>query len=161
MNIAIRYGVLFAFAIFLWAVVESLVGLQDRFIRYHDYLSYFFAIPSVAILYSGIRSKEQELGVQIGFQQAFKTGVSITFVVSTLCPLVWYVFCTWINPVFLNNMLQYVVEKKGMDMQLATQRFSLSGHLLVSTVSTLVVGVVISLVVATIVAKQKHKRHIG
>ncbi len=158
MSIAIRYGVLFAVAIFLWAVIESLLGLHDRHIQYHEYLSYFFAVPSVAIMYWGIRSEEKRSQERIGFRKAFMTGLGITGVVTLLCPLVWYVFCAWVNPSFLDNMVRYAIAAKGMDAQLAGQRFSLSTHLLVSTLSTLVIGAVISLVIAVIMARQTQRR---
>jgi len=152
---AVRYGVLFALAILLWATIESLIGLHDRHIRYHEYLSYFFAIPAVGIIYWGIRSGGDRTGGHIDFRRAFMTGLGITAVAALLCPLVWYVFCEWVNPDFLGNRIRHAVEAQGMDIRLATQRFSLRNHLLVSTFSTTVIGAVISLVVAIIVARQK------
>lgn len=152
---AVRYGVLFALAIFLWAVVESLVGLHDTYIRYHEYLSYFFAVPSVGIMYWGIRSGEYRRAGPIRFRRAFLKGLGITLVVTALCPLVWYLFCMFVNPDFLDNMTRYAIEAKGMEPRLAEKRFSLSSHILLSTLSTAVIGAVIALVVAVIVARQK------
>ncbi|WP_257669491.1 DUF4199 domain-containing protein [Parapedobacter tibetensis] len=156
MKIAIYYGILFAFAIFIWAVIESLVGLHDRYIQYHEYLSYFFAVPSVAIMFWGIRSSRNQSDSRTGFRKAFMAGLGITLVVTMLCPLVWYVFCVFVNPTFLNNMMHYAVETKGMDAQIAALRFSLSNHILVSTISTSVIGVVIAFVIAIIVARRKN-----
>ncbi len=155
MSIAIRYGLLFAFAIFIWAVIESWIGLHDRYIEYHEYLSYFFAIPSVGIIHWGIRRKEKQLDNRIRFSTAFITGLGITCVVTLLCPVIWYLFCVFVNPDFLENMRHYAVAAQGMDEQLAAQRFSLFNHILVSTLSALVIGTVISLVIAVIVVQRK------
>ncbi|MFC3199249.1 DUF4199 domain-containing protein [Parapedobacter deserti] len=155
MGSAIRYSVFFALAILLWAVAEWLVGLHDKYIRYHEYFSYFFAVPSVGIMYLGIRSGGRPPENRMSFRSAFLRGLGITSVVSILCPLMWYLFCVFINPAFLDYMMRYAIEAKGMDPQLAMKRYSLSSHLFVSTLSTAVVGAVISLVVAIILARRK------
>jgi len=158
---AIRYGVLFALAIFLWAVAETALGLHGRYIRYHEYLSYFFAVPSVGIMYWGMCAGQQNRPGGMGFRSAFRKGLGITVVVSLLCPVVWYVFCVYVNPDFLGNMARHAVETKQMAPPLAAKRFSLSGHLLVSALSTAVVGAVISLVIAVIVARRKGIKQIS
>ena len=153
---AFRYGTFFALAIFLWALGESALGLHDRHIGYHEYLSYFFAVPAVGIMYWGIVNGRNGLAAgRMGFRGAFLKGLGITAVVALLCPFVWYVFCRFVNPDFLDNMMRHAIEAKGMAVSLAKKRFSLVNHLLVSTLSTTVFGVVISLVIAIIVARQK------
>lgn len=156
MKRTLLYGFLFALAIFLWAVIEWLLGLHDRYIHYHEYLSYLFAVPSVAIMYWGIRSGAHGARGGISFGKAFSTGLGITAVVVVLCPLVWYVFCTFVNPALLDEMRQHAEEAKGMDTELAAKRFSLGNHLLLSTLSTAVIGVVISLVVAVVISRQRR-----
>ncbi|SEL58230.1 DUF4199 domain-containing protein [Parapedobacter koreensis] len=153
---AVRYGMLFALAIFLWAMAEWLIGLHDRYIRYYEYLSYFFAIPSVYIIYRGIYDGVDWSDGRVGFRKAFERGLGITLVVMLLCPLVWYVFCTFINPAFLSNMERFSVENKGMQAALAAQRFSLPVYVLIASLSTTLVGIVISLVIAIIAAQQKR-----
>ncbi len=155
MKNAIRYGLLFASAIFLWAVIEWLVGLHGRFIRYHEYLSYFFAVPSVAVIYWGVRGGDSQAIGKQSFGRAFARGLAITGVATLLCPLVWYVFCTWVNPGFLEAMARHAVEAKGVGTRVAEMRYALTNHLLVSTLSTAVIGAVISLVVAVVVAKHR------
>src|SRR5690554_556154 len=100
---AIRYGLLFALAIFLWALVETMLGLHDRYIRYHEYLSYFFAVPSVGIMYLGISAGERAPTQGMRFRKALLKGLRITAVVALLCPVVWLVFCLYVNPDFLGN----------------------------------------------------------
>lgn len=153
---AIRYGLLFALAIFLWAVAEAALGLHDRHIKYHEYLSYFFAVPSVAIMYWGIRAGEKTPWQGMRFRTAFLKGIAITAVVTLLCPVVWYFFCSFVNPAFLGNMTRHAIEVKGMDPPLAMQRYTLSNYLFVSAFSTAVIGSVISLVIAVIMAG--HRR---
>src|SRR5690606_2792582 len=111
---AIRYGLLFVLAIFLWAVAETMLGLHDRYIRYHEYLSYFFAVPSGGIMYWGIRAGGKTKQGGVSFRSAFMEGLAITGVVTLLCPMVWYVFCTAVNPAFLDNMAHHAIETKGM-----------------------------------------------
>ena len=152
---AVRYGILFALAIFLWAVTETMLGLHDRHIRYHEYLSYFFAVPSVGIMYWGVYAGQKKPAAGMSFRGAFLKGLGITAVVSVLCPVVWYVFCVYVNPDFLGNMARHAVDTKEMAPPLAAKRFSLPGHLLVSTLSTAVIGAGVSLVIAVIVARRK------
>lgn len=153
---AIRYGLFFALAIFLWAVAETMLGLHDRYIRYHEYLSYFFAVPSVGIMYLGIRASEEAPGQGMRFRKALLSGLGITVVVALFCPVVWLVFCTFINPEFLDNLAQYAVEAKAMPPSLAMERYALPNYLFVSAFSTVLIGVVISLVIAVIMAGRRH-----
>lgn len=152
---ALRYGILFALAIFLWALAETMLGLHDRYIRYHEYLSYFFAVPSVAIMYLGIRAGEEMPERGMGFRKAWLKGLGITAVVTLLCPVVWWVFCTVVNPAFLGNIAQYAIEAKAMDPSLAMERYTLPNYLIVSALSTAVIGTIISLVIAIIMAGRR------
>ncbi len=153
---AIRYGILFALAIFLWAVAETALGLHDRYIRYHEYLSYFFAVPSVGIMYWGIRAGEKTPGRGTRFRKALLDGLGITTVVTLLCPVVWYVFCSLVNPAFLDNMARHAIEEGNMAPSLAAQRYRLPTYLFVSALSTAVIGSIISLVIAIIMAGRRR-----
>jgi len=153
---AIRYGIFFTLAIFLWAVAETVFGLHDRYIRYHEYLSYFFAVPAVAILYWGIRAGEHVPRPRMRFRRAFGKGLAIMAVVAVLCPLVWYVFCTLVNPMFLDNMTHYAIKIKGMARLSAMHRYELPNYLFMATFSTVLIGSVISLVIAVIMAGRRH-----
>ena len=153
---AIRYGVLFALAIFLWAVAETVLGLHDRYIRYHEYLSYLFAVPSVGIMYRGIHAGEAP-GHGMPFRKAWLKGLGITAVVTLLCPLVWLVFCTFVNPAFLENITQHAIEANTVAPSLAIKRYALPNHLFVSALSTAVIGAVISFVIAVIMAGRRRK----
>lgn len=153
---AVRYGILFALAIFLWAVAEMALGLHDRYIRYHEYLSYFFAVPAVGIMYWGIRAGEQADRPGMRFGRAFGKGMRIVAVVTILCPVVWYVFCMFVNPTFLSNMTRYAIETKGMTVRPAEHRYGLFNYLFISTISTALIGSIISLVIAIIMAGRRH-----
>jgi len=155
---AIRHGLFFALAIFLWAVAETVLGLHDRYIRYHEYLSYFFAVPAVGILYRGICSEEEAPIHGMRFRRALLKGLGITAVVTLLCPLVWSLFCTLVNPAFLENMAQYAIEAKTIAPAVAEKRYALPNFLLISSLSTGFIGTVISLVIAVIMAGRLRKR---
>lgn len=155
---AIRYGFLFALAIFLWAVAETVLGLHDRYIRYHEYLSYFFAVPAVGIMYRGICAGEEGPMRGMRFRNALLKGLRITAVVTLLCPLTWLAFCKLVNSSFLDNMAQYAIKVKEMPPLLAAERYVLPNFLLISALSTALIATVISLVIAIIMAGRLHKR---
>ncbi|MBK1439432.1 DUF4199 domain-containing protein [Parapedobacter sp. ISTM3] len=152
----IKYGILFALAIFLWVVIEWLVGLHDRYIRYHEYLSYFFAVPSVYILYRGIRGGADQPNGRLSFRRVFAKGLGISLVATCLCPLVWYVYCVVINPAFLEHMTRFSIEVKEVDSHLASERFSLPVYLSTTTVSTALTNVITCFVIAVVVAERKR-----
>ncbi|MGV3761663.1 DUF4199 domain-containing protein [Parapedobacter sp.] len=155
---ALRYGLLFASAIFLWALLETVLGLHDRYIRYHEYLSYFFAVPSVGIMYVGICAGEETPAKGMRFRRALWKGLAITAVVAVLSPVVWLVFCTFVNPAFLGNMAQYAIESNAMTPSLAAKRYALPNYLFVSAFSMAIIGAVISLVIAIIMAGRQRKQ---
>lgn len=148
----VRYGSGWALAALLWMLVESWVGLHDRYMHYHGYLTYFFAIPWVFIYYRGIRQRAVTAG-RLEFREAFLLGCGITLAATVLTPVVWWAFAGWLNPDFLTAKAQHAIGH-GMDPEAAALRYSLVNHLVISAFSTAVIGSVISLVIAIIFARR-------
>lgn len=149
------FGLLYVLAIVGWALAETVVGLHDEYIRYHEYLSYFFAIPIVAIMYYAMQARKRQLNQELTFKRAFVYGLSITAFVLLCSPVLWYVFCTYINTDLLDNLARYHMERKGLSEAVAQRRYALPNYIWMAMASTTTIGVVVSLVLSLITSKKE------
>jgi hypothetical protein len=143
------FGTLYAAAIFLWALIEFLIGLQGVYIRYHEMYSYFFAIPAIFILY---RALVDHMAPQTSshWTTPFKFGLGVVLIATLLTPLVWWVFCQWINPDFLPSLRKYHILSRNLHPVRVGELFSFSNFLFMQAVTTAVVGILIALILSII-----------
>lgn len=80
MKIAIKYGLLIALGAILWVMLTHYL-VSDPASNVHTLgAAVFFNVLQFAGIYAGVNSKARETGGRLGFKEALKTGVSISFV---------------------------------------------------------------------------------
>jgi hypothetical protein len=156
MRAILTFGTIYALAIFIWALIEYVLGLQGPYIRYHEIYSYFFAIPAVMILYRAFRAHSLQQKVELRWTEQLKYGLGIVFVATALTPLVWWIFCEWINPQFLPALRQYHVVARKLPAVQVSELFTLPNFLFMQVVTTAVVGSLIALILSVIGHNQKN-----
>jgi hypothetical protein len=144
----VKWAVIFVVVNLLWMLMEKLTGLHDRYISQHRVYTVFFFIPAVAIYAVALLEKRRKFyGGVMTYGQGVITGLIITVIVAILSPLVLYFTMMLITPDFFRNSVEYAVSKNIMDRDSAETYFSPGNYLLMGFLSTLVVGLVISLIV--------------
>jgi hypothetical protein len=92
--------------------------------------------------------KREELGGQMSFVQAFRSGAVIAVMCAVLAVPAQYIFQYLINPDFFDAMIKYAVENGHSTPQEAAHYFNMQSYLIQSVFGTLVLGLVIALVAA-------------
>lgn len=154
LRIAIRYSVLCSLLVLLWLSLEFMVGLQDKYARFHPYISLLsFCIPLFCI-YRAVRERAIEKS-QLNFLQAFGTGLLVTVFAAILAIPVQLIFQNFVNPDFFQNMVDYAARRAlylGLDVSQARQQaqhfFNIGNYLLLSFVGTGFIGIICSLICA-------------
>ena len=155
LRIEIRYAALISIVTLLWLVVEYWVGLHDRYIRFHPYVTLLaLAIPVVCTILA-VKEKINVADGELNFRQVFMTGFFIALfsaVFSIPCQLI---FQKLINPGFCQTMIRYSVQRAatlGIDVIKAKSQaemyFNLTSYLTQCFFGTLFFGTIIALIIA-------------
>lgn len=155
----IKYGLIFTAMGFIWLLLEFLLGFQSTYKDYHSFVSNLIFFPSVFIMVKGMLAKRKELGGQLGFGAAFQTGFFITLVVALLSPLTNWIFFTLINPVYFREFAALAVEH-GKTAEQAAAENNLKSFLIMSFISSIIMGTISSLIIALFV-RETNRRHSG
>lgn len=148
LRIELKAAMLITLLMLLWLALEFMVGLHDRFIAYHPYLTLIALVIPVAITRMALISKRDELNGKITFRQAFFSGSVIAVITSALSVPSQYIFHYLINPDFFENMIKYAVANGKSTAEQAAHYFNFQSYLVQSIGGTLFFGLVIALVAA-------------
>ena len=108
MRTELKYGLMFGFAVIAYVMVEHFMGFNT--VR-HDIGEYTrlggIVIPLVALFF-GIREKRnRDLMGHMTLVQGVKAGVLIALVQTTLTTVFFLLYAEFINPDFLNTVIEY------------------------------------------------------
>jgi uncharacterized protein DUF4199 len=148
-KIELRYAILTALVFLLWLIIEYVVGLQDTYIVFYPLASIVMAvvIPIVTYRLALIEKLEQKYG-KLTFGQAFASGFLITIFSGILAVPVLLGFHQLINPDFLETMILYSSTHSKQSIEQVAMFFNLKNYIAESVFLTMVVGTLVSLVLA-------------
>lgn len=154
-KIELKWAILFAVMMLLWMLMEKLAGFHDEKIASHALVSYFVAIPAIAMYVFALLDKRKNfyMGVMT-YAQGFKAGLIMTIFVTVLSPLTQYITSTIITPDYFKNIISYVVENKLMTLAAAESYFNLKSYLMTTVISTPIMGILTTAIVAIFIRKK-------
>ncbi len=154
-RIEIRYAVLISLLMLLWLSLEYMIGLHDKYVAYHPYITMLALVIPIVCSRFAIRDKTEELSGKITFKQAFLTGFLIAFFAAVLSVPSQILFHKLINPDFFDTMITYAMKRaEGLNLDVNKAReeaqlyFNLTSYIIQSGLGTLVFGSIIALVLA-------------
>ena len=150
-RLEIRYAVLITLLMLLWLCVEYMIGLHDKFIAYHPYITMFALIIPVVCARMAVKEKLDLLNGKLSFKEAFITGFLIAFFAAVLSIPSQIIFHKVINPDFFDSMIDYAgkrAETLQMDVSKAREEasmyFNLTSYIIQAGLGTLVFGTIIA-----------------
>lgn len=154
-KIEIRYAVLISLLMLLWLCLEFMIGLQDKYISYHPYVTMLSLIIPIVCSRMVLVEKLEELNGKIDFKQGLKIGVTVAVFAAFLSVPVQLAFHYLINPDFFDDMRAYAINRAmllGMDVAKAKAEavsyFNLTSYILQSFFGTLIFGSIIAAIMA-------------
>ncbi len=154
--IEIRYGFYISASLFIWMMLQYLLGFQNEYVSYYSIVKTLGLIFPVAFTFVALRKKREEFydGV-ISFQQAFKAGIIIAGVCTLLTIPVQLVFHYSINPRFFDVMIEEHVKQaidKGKSFTEARHQaeayYNITAYTVQESIGTLVTGALLALIFA-------------
>ena len=142
-QIEIKWALIFSAVTLLWMAAEKLVGLHDKYIDYHLYLTNLFAIPAIIMMVLALKEKKQNFyGGKMSYGQGMMSGVILSFIIAVLSPFTQWITSYLITPEYFPNVIKRSVElgyyKTTED---AAANFNYKNYAIQSTIAALVMGV--------------------
>ncbi len=150
-----KWAIRFLLAVLAWMILEKYVGLHDVHIAKHAIYTNLFALVAITIYVLALLDKRNnDYEGKMSWKQGFTAGVTMTIIIALFSPLTQYISSTVISPDYFNNIIEYSVETKKMNREIAEGYFSLGSYMLQAFFGALTMGVVTSAIVAYFVRNQ-------
>ena len=150
-NIVIRYGI-YGFILALIVFLLALYFGQGVDFSTQELIGYFTMIASLSFVYFGIKHFRSTIGNgQIGFRRAVLIGLLISALTGLGIALADFIYLSWINPDFFEEYTA-VMRSEGYKGEIPD--YGNGFMALVMFVTVMVIGLVVSLISALILAKK-------
>lgn len=163
------YGVLAGLICIGWAIGFFMMGKMEDFDKgmYYGYASMIIAFSMIFVAVKSFRDKHNA-GV-ITFGKAFKIGLYITLIASTVYVVVWLFYFYNFNPDFMDKYMEFSLNKMKADNKSAEELAKFSNdfnkmkewyknplfNAMITYTEILPVGLLISLICAAIFKKKQ------
>lgn len=158
-KIEIKWALIFIASLMAWMFLERLVGLHDKHLDKHQYLTLLYSIIAVSIYVFALNDKRRHFyNGTMSYLQGFLSGLVITSIVTVFSPLTQWVISNVITPDYFKNVIEYSLttgyHKSRSD---ALAQFNYKSYAIQSTIGALVMGLVTTAVVAIFKRKKGTK----
>lgn len=144
----VMWAIYFIATLILWMVFEKAVGLHDVHFDKHENVSYVFSIFAIGIYIFYMKAKRKQLANNVNYLNLLYGGIITSIGVAILTPLAQYIINVYISPDFFQNAINFTVENNKKSLEEAEAYFNLSNYIMISTIFSLVMGIVTSAIVA-------------
>lgn len=158
-KIEIKWALLFSIMSLVWMLLEKLVGLHDKYIDYHLYLTNLFAIPAIWFFVLALKDKKKNYyDGQISYKQGLISGIILSVLIALISPLTQWITSYVITPEYFPNVIKRSVELGYYESEaVAAANFNYKSYALQGMIGALGMGIVTTLIVM-IFLRTKNKR---
>lgn len=168
MNSEIRSGIAISVAGFLWLLLEFYLGLHSTRIDYRPLFTWMAIIIPIIGIYWVVKVKRDKFYKgKITFFQSAKTGLIVSGVASIMSTLLGWFYVSVVNPFYFSSMITHEkqmieglnlssIEENTIKINEVYQYFNLSNYIKQTFLTVLIVGLVLSLIIAALIKKDKQ-----
>ena len=158
LKFSIKWGLILSLVAIIWHLFERIFGLHGEYIHLHPLLTNLFIVPAIVVYAMALRERRKILGGSITYGNAFLAGFFISLATAFMSPATTLFIHKVVSPNYLPNALEYAVVNKKMTAEMAEMFFNLSNYLLKSGIGALVLGTVISAIVAFYIKRNESSQ---
>jgi len=166
MSRELKYGILTGFVILIWMVLIYAFHWQQEILNnYADYVT--FLILAIGIYLLVLHKREKDNSGVLTFKQAFQEGMSVSFVVALLIGAFLMLYVELINPNYVNEVTKQAADyykSQSLTQQQIDNNvqgikawYSPFGQFTYGIGTTMLAGLLISLVVAAVMKRSEKK----
>ena len=164
----LKFGLFTSFILFVWMIIEYTL-LIPNFHEIGIYMGLISVLIPIAGIFFGIKERRDKSNFgYIRFKEAFKTGITITFIIAVSTVLFTYVYYEYINPNYVNflaaetekSLLQKNVSREEISAAVTIIRyqFSFNVQLIQQLLFILIGGTAITTVVSMILKRSRRNK---
>ncbi len=152
----IKWGLIFTFVTLVWMIFEKYIGWHDVYIDQHAILTNVFILFAIAIyIFALLDKRKHHYQGFMTWKEGFLSGLVISFVIAIMSPFIQVIIHAWISPDYFPNAIYYGINKLGKPPEEMQAYFNLQSYMWQSTLGALIIGTIISAVVAIFVKKNR------
>jgi hypothetical protein len=142
-KIEIKWAAIFTIVVLLWMLLEKLVGLHDKYLDYHQYLTNLFAIPAICMMVLALKDKKKNFfNGTMTYKQGFISGSVLSVFIAILSPLSQWIITFIITPEYFPNVIERSVELGYFETAaLAEAHFNYKSYAIGSAIWALIFGI--------------------
>ncbi len=107
MKTEFRYGFIFALIVVAYVMIEHFAGVNTTRHDIGQYSRIGGALVPILGVFFGIRAKRRELAGGMSWAQGVRSGALVAVTQTILTTIWFYVYATFVNPQFMDTMLEY------------------------------------------------------
>ncbi len=109
--IEIKWTINFTIVGLLWMVLEKLVGLHDKYLDYHMYLTNLFMIPAIWVMVLALLDKKKNFyNGNMTYKQGLISGIILSVFIALISPFSQWIISNIITPEYFPNVIKRSVE---------------------------------------------------
>jgi hypothetical protein len=157
LKIEIKWALIFTGVTLLWMLLEKAVGLHDRYLDYHLYLTNLFAIPAIVMMVLALKDKKKNFyGGQMDYKQGFLSGLVVSVFIALLSPLAQWITSYVITPEYFPNVIKRSVELGYFEtLAEAEANFNYKNYAVQGAIAALVMGVLTTAIAMLFIRSKK------
>lgn len=168
--VEIKYGLFASFLLFIWMIIEYTL-IVPNFHELGSYIGIISIIIPVIAIFLGIKEKRDKTNFgYITFNEAFKTGITLTFIMAVMVVMFTYVYYEYINPGFVNylaaeaekNMIENNASREGINAAVTIIRyqFSLNIQVIQQLIFLILGGTAITFIISSLLKRTRRSKPI-
>lgn len=158
-KIELKWAIYFSLMVLAWMSLEKLVGLHDKYIDYHLYLTNLFAIPAILFIVWALKDKRKNYyNGQMTYQEGLISGIILSVFIAVLSPLTQWITSYIITPDYFTNVIRRSVEiGYYKTIEKAQENFNFPNYAKQGAIASLVMGI-LTTAIAMIFLRSKTKK---
>ena len=156
-SIEIKWALIFSAVTLLWMTGEKLVGLHDKYIDYHLYLTNLFAIPAIIMMVMALKEKKKKVYAgDMSYGQGLISGIIISALIAMLAPLTQWITSYVITPGYFPHVIKRSVELGYYKTtEEAAANFNYTNYAIQSTIGALIMGILTTAIAMLFIRRKK------
>ena len=157
-KIELKWAVIFSIMVLLWMVLEKAVGLHDRYLDYHLYLTNLFAIPAIIVMVLALKDKKKSFyHGKMTYKEGLISGIVLSVFIALISPVTQWITSYVITPDYFPNVIKRSVELGYYKTTAeAEAQFNYTNYAIQGAIGALIMGI-ITTAIAMIFIRSKKK----
>lgn len=154
LRIELKWGLIISVAALMWLVFEYVAGLHSRHIEWHSTVTMFWIPVAIGLLVVALGKRKRASLNTLSYWEGVRSGAIIALVIAVVTPLMLWIFVTYINPTFFENMIRFATTQTGLSVEEASGNFNYRSYAITSVLGS-TAGTVLTAMVAMVFMRAK------